>query len=395
MAFNLTRLAERYSSVTDSAIHTTSYGSRVASSAKGVFGGLLIMLLAGSILWFNESRHIDHVQAMTEGRKVAVALDSPELNSENEGKLVYFQGNVEVEGVVTDPEFGISSTGLSLTRKVQMFQWEEHEEKKTTENSDGSKTTTTKYSYSKTWSNKLINSSSFNSSSSHQNPNKEFPFEELTVYSKTGRVGDFQLSQEVISKLPNDSSVSVESFDTKTLANSYKTAKTIYIREIENQDSIGDLRIEFAASQPEVVSLVGKQQSGAVVPYKAKSGASILIVENKEVPLAELFAAQEEKNKKLTWAFRGLGTLLMIVGVKSAFGLFATIFAFLPFARRALNNFMSVAAAIIGWVLANIIIGVAWLFYRPIIAVAIVLGAIALGWLIKLLFFKKPKESVG
>lgn len=178
---------------------TTSWGSRVGSSFKGVFGGLILVVAAVGTLFWNEGRTIKRTKALEEASKVAVSVDAQTIDPANEDKLIHISGDVITDDVLADPEFNISLNALLLQRVVQMYQWQENTETSTTRTSGGGEETTTTYSYSKVWSDTLIDSSSFHDKG-YDNPTS-MPYESKLYLSQNTTLGAFSLSQDQIENL--------------------------------------------------------------------------------------------------------------------------------------------------------------------------------------------------
>jgi Transmembrane protein 43 len=64
----------------------------------------------------------------------------------------------------------VEANAVKLKRKVEVYQWEEKSESRSTDNYGGSETTTTTYTYSKKWSDRKIDSTSFNDATNYSNP---------------------------------------------------------------------------------------------------------------------------------------------------------------------------------------------------------------------------------
>ena len=94
------------------------------SNGTGVVGrlvasvvGLLLVLGAGWLLFWNEGRAVKTQQALEEGRDAVVALSTVEKRQEsNEGCLVHAQGTARTEESVREPQFGFSLPCTICTR---------------------------------------------------------------------------------------------------------------------------------------------------------------------------------------------------------------------------------------------------------------------------------------
>ena len=63
----------------------------------------------------------------------------------------------------------------------------------------------------------------------------------------------------------------------------------------------------------------------------------------------------------------------MIIGIKGVLNIFVTLAKIIPFISSILNFGANVIAFIFGLVWSLIIIAIAWLFYRPLLAICILL----------------------
>ena len=95
---------------------------------------------------------------------------------------------------MVDQDFGIvANNSYRLKRKVEMYQWVEHRETDSNDN--------TTYSYNQTWSEKRIDSSGFHDRSGHENPSNEWPFESRTFEAQNIQFGKFRLRPDQIMRL--------------------------------------------------------------------------------------------------------------------------------------------------------------------------------------------------
>ena len=178
---------------------THSYGSRVGNAFKGVVGGLIAVVAGVCLLWWNEGRTVKRQRTLDQGRKDVVEAKYDEVDSSLEGKLVHVSGAATTEDVLEDDDFKFAVNAFQLSRKVEMYQWVEHEEHETKEKLGGSEEETITYTYMKEWREDLVDSSGFEESG-HDNPT-EMPFEAGTVYASEASFGDYSLNKEQIKRV--------------------------------------------------------------------------------------------------------------------------------------------------------------------------------------------------
>ena len=107
-------------------VTTQSWGSRIGSSLKGIVVGLILLLLAVSVLWWNEGRAVKREQALDEGASRVVTILADSVDQTHEGSLVHLSGQATTDEVLVDPEFKVQAQAIKLIREVQMYQWRQH-----------------------------------------------------------------------------------------------------------------------------------------------------------------------------------------------------------------------------------------------------------------------------
>ena len=84
-----------------------SWFSRIGSSIKGVFTGIILILIAIGLLFWNEGRTVKMKKALNEGQSAVVEANIDEVNSDQEGKLIHLSGQLETKDVLRDDVFGV------------------------------------------------------------------------------------------------------------------------------------------------------------------------------------------------------------------------------------------------------------------------------------------------
>ena len=90
-----------------------------------------------------------------------------------------------------------------------------------------------------------------------------------------------------------------------------------------------------------------------------------------------MFQNAQDENNMLTWILRIVGLLLVVFGVKSMFSLLPTLFKVLPFLGNIVDAGVGLVCWIFGLAWSLIVIAIAWLVYRPVIGILLLVAAVA------------------
>lgn len=370
---------------------TRSYGGRLAQSLKAAIFGAILFIAAFPILWNNEGNYIHTAKGLDEGKNAVVVLDAPKVKSENSNKLVYVTGPAETKEILKDPIFGISSQSLLLNRKVEMYQWTEEKDQETREHIGGSEETVTTYRYKKEWSTKTISSGEFKEPAGHENPGA-MPYTGAQIVAQDAMVGEFTLSGSLIRKIGGATPVAVTDFQPASIPNSKIVGEHVYVGNDSAAPAVGDVRVSFSAINPGVVSLVAQQNGSTFSPYATKFGTTVELISAGTKSADTLFANAKEENRIMAWIIRGVGFVLMWFGLMLMLGTFSMILAFLPFLKNLAGFFVGAATLGVALVLSLMTISIAWLFYRPVISLLLLVGIIATVVLVKLFVLDRAKK---
>lgn len=153
------------------------------------------------------------------------------------------------------------------------------------------------------------------------------------------------------------------------------------------------MRIDFSAVLPTEISVVAKQSGDTLEKYHTAAGGQLEILAMGSESAESMFEAEQVANKSLTWILRGVGFILMAIGLGLVARPLKVMADVLPIAGRVVGagiGFFAFALAAIG---SSITIAAAWIFYRPLIGIAVLLiTGFFLFWLIKRLRKSKPEE---
>ncbi|MCM8532089.1 MAG: TMEM43 family protein [Lentisphaeraceae bacterium] len=384
--------------MSDSFTEVTSenWGSRIMSSIKGILFGGLLFLVAFPVLWFNEGRAVNTAKRINFAKDNIVVADAAKVESGNEGKLVHLAAKASTEEVLKDEVFGVSSKALKLTRKVEVFQWVEEKESKSEKKLGGSKETVTTYKYSQQWSDTLVNSSEFKKTSytdengtekTRQNPTS-LKFQNKEVIAKDVSLGAYKLPEgfvRQISKSETLMGLEVPKGIKETIS---KTPSGFYIGKDLSKPQVGDLKISYSFVPAQDVSILAKQVKDTFSAYNTPFG-NFERLEAGVVDASGMIANAKASNSSLTWILRVVGFVLMLIGLSMIFAPLAVIADVVPFIGSFVSMGTFVLSGLIAIPFTALTIGIAWIFYRPMVGVPLVL--IALGAIY--VAFSKRKKS--
>jgi hypothetical protein len=386
----------------DSFTETTSQGwlSRLMSSIKSVLVGLVLFVLSFPLLFWNEGRAVRTARSLEEGAGVVVSVASTSVDPAQEGKLVHLTGQATTDETLTDPDFGVSAAALKLMRNVEMYQWKEEKKSEERKKLGGGTETTTTYSYKKEWASGLIDSSDFKEPTGHQNP-QSLPVEDKTLTASKVTLGAFTLSDPVVQRLDQSVDVRIDDKMAAQLPSDLQGRVTAsgagyYMGQNPSAPAVGDVRISFKSVPPAAISLVARQVRDTFEAYPAQAGDAILLVKYGTLSADAMFKAAQAENATLTWILRFVGFLIMFFGLMMVFRPIAVFADVIPLFGTLLGAGIGVFAGLGAAVLSLMTIAVAWIFYRPLLGIALlILAAGGIAALVSLGLKKQRARAAG
>ena len=353
---------------------------KMTNSFSGIIVGILLLFGGIGLLWWNEQNNVKNIKNVKELRDQVVDVSSESVKDEFNGKLIATSGKLDYNNdTITDSLFGINAQTPVLVRTVEVYQWVESSE---------TKDDTTTYTYSKEWSEKLVDSSDFNSPSGHENPSVKKYESERFETEETLKVGAYSLISSFKKLLPADKTVGID--ETIQLPEGYK----IYNKYITNSADVespvvGDIRISYAKNDYKEVSVLGKQTGDTIGEYTTKKNTNIKKLVSGETNGAGMINEIESANNMMKWIYRVLGTLLVVIAIGSILGPVTTLIGYIPFLGKIVNSMIGVVSFLIGLAISLVVIAIAWFAARPIIS--IILIAVIIGLIVALFMYKKSK----
>ena len=385
----------------------TSYGGRLKNALSGVGAGFLMLIIGTVLLFWNEGRTVKTTRMLKEAQGVCVELGDPaQVNSEVNGKMVHATGYADTKDILTDGQFGISVNAVKLSRSTEFYQWVEHTSTTTKDKVGGGQETITTYTYSKEWVSSPVNSSSFEDPDYRGIDNDILlNVEDKTVQAENVSFGAYTFPESLISQMNNAKPLNVELkpevakyyedefhrvYNVSATQNfMHPAGNVLYIGVNPNAPTVGDVRVTFKQVLPGDVSILAVVNGSTFGKFTAKNGYSLITLEDGTVSMDEMFANEHASNKTMGWILRILGILLVFWGFKNIFNIITALLKVLPFLGNIANLGVNLVAGILAFAWSLVVIAIAWLFYRPVLAIVLIAIAAGLIWFLG----KKSKEK--
>lgn len=373
-------------------VTSTSWLSRIKSSIGGVFFGIILIIAGIILLQWNEGRTIKTKRALNEGAEKVVSISATVIDPANENKLVHLSGIAITESILKDNVFGVSENAIHLKRDVEMYQWKETESSKKEKKLGGSKETTTVYNYAKAWSSSLNNSSNFKISEGHTNPSG-FLYNKVSKHSSDVTVGDFQLSGSQIGSIGGYESVDLSNLAPLKIENASITDNVIFIGKGSTQaPQIGDMKVRFSIVKSKTISLVSVQKANTFMPYVAENGKNIELLSIGTQSAKQMFKSAQNDNKLMGYLLRVLGIVMIFIGFSLIFKPLSVLADVVPFIGSIVGFGTGILAFLLSLIIGLVTIAVAWIAYRPLVAIPLLV--IALGLAVYIFVRKKKTPKV-
>ena len=379
---------EEYTGGSHTRVHykeNSGYFQRLGQSFCGIGIGIVLLFCSFPLLFWNEGRAVQTARSLNEGIAIVIPLKNS-INEDpletNNGKLVHLTGLLKTVIPLSDPDFGVRVHATHLKRHVEMYQWIETEHKREHNEGDRTRVETT-YSYHKEWRGDLVRSFDFSNSLAHKNPTT-FTISKYTKTAEPVYVGRFQLSPGLKTAVNNYKVLfPKEKPDGWTLLDQH-----LYRSVDPFKPEVGDLRVSFSYSGlsghsdmydlglPDYVSVVARQNNNMLSPFKTEAGNFLELLYMGSMTAEEIFDAEHTANYYLTWGLRFAGWMLMFIGFQIIMDIFRQLVSFIPIIRDIVGLATSLVAFTFASSLSLLVVAVGWLWYRPLLSVALLVAAI-------------------
>lgn len=356
----------------------TSYGSRLGGSLQGILTGLVLLVAAIVLLWWNEGRAVKVSKMLKAAETECVDVASVDsVDPALEGKLIHATAVAKTDEILTDSDYGLSVNAIRLERDVEYYQWVEHASSETKDKIGGGQETTTTYTYSKEWVSGPIDSGSFKDPDYQGSNYVRTTVPENTVTAQKVDFGAYVLPQAMIGAIPASTTVNVPD----SVANGvdvFVQGSTVYYGENPQTPAVGDVRVSFTEADGGVASILGQVKGNSFESFKHKNGKSLMVLRMGEHSQEEMFESEKASNKFILWLVRILGIILMISALRMMFSILVAILKVLPFLGNIAQVGVNLVTGVVGFILSLVVILIAWVAYRPLLAVVLALVIVAL-----------------
>lgn len=404
----------------------TGYGTRVKNSFKAIGTGFVLFLGGTALLWWNEGRAVKTDDMLNEAEAATVVMENPsKMDQSLDGELICATALATTEDSLVDSQFGFGAKAIAIKRTVKYYQWEQHAKQEKKNKIGGGEETVTTYTYTKGWHTTPINSATFNDPQYKRSNFVLTTVEAGDVWAQNVTFGAYALPEGLIRSIsskepltPIISPEQLESMDnqarqvamqyydklstTSAVESGMKkrsaegkdfvhvSGNELYFGTVPSSPAIGDVKVTFEKIVPAKVTVIAKVNGNTFEPYKAKNGYTFQTLVMGEKDAAEIYEDEHQTNTIMLWALRILGILMVIGGLKGIFGFLQTLLMVVPFIANILGWGVGVICTVVGVVWSLIVIAIAWLFYRPLLGITLLVVAALLIWI----FAFKGKDKI-
>jgi hypothetical protein len=368
-------------------VTTVSWFGRLRRSVGGVLIGLLLIVGMVAGLFWNEGRAVTTARSLEEGAGVVQPVAADTVDPTREGQLVHVSGTVAAEVAPQDAAFGVTAPGVRLERTVEMYQWIEKRSSETRTKLGGGEETVTTYTYEKAWEDSPVDSSDFRKPQGHSNPGMDYRSQSFQI--PEAALGAFRLEEPVLSRIGGAERLALDTARAEALRAAYAggrplhvTGSGAYLGEDPDAPRVGDHRVSWDIVPLSTISVVARQTVDSLSAYQTKAGDRLLMVALGTVPADQMFSEAMTANTILTWVLRAVGLLLLGIGFALIMGPIGIVADVIPFLGSLVRMGTGTIAFVLAIVVGGTTIAVAWFWYRPLLAIGILVAAFAIAFVV-------------
>ena len=357
---------------------------KIGESFKGIVFGFLLLIGGIILLWWNEGNNVRNLKTTAEMSKSYIDVSSEVVKPENEGKLVATSGPLLNEQELVDTTFNVKQVTPILRRVVEVYQWVEQSD-------TDSETNETTYTYKKEWSNTIINSSSF-AKAGHDNPTEK-PYDDEYYTSTEVKVGAFTLSSNQVNDLSMEGVYA--NYDEETINGlGYKITGKYVTNSVDPANpQIGDARISFVYNNSTEISVLAVQTGNSFTDFVSKAGKTINRIMDGKHSGAEMIEVIKKENKMLKWGLRVAGAFMIIASIAIMLKPISVTAGYVPVLGSIVGSAVGLIAVILGLAISLVVIAIAWVRFRPVLGISLLVVVAALIVLLVMRGKKKKAQA--
>jgi hypothetical protein len=154
---------------------------------------------------------------------------------------------------------------------------------------------------------------------------------------------------------------------------------------------VGDLRIKLLKTDASDVSVVAKQTGNALGPWQTSQGTTIDLLDKGTLTADQMFSSAESANETRTWIVRLLGFLCMFIGFGMIFKPLSVVADVVPFIGSVVGMGTGIVAFALSAPLSLVTIAVAWIVYRPLLGISLLV--VGIGVFVGIFMMARKKQA--
>lgn len=380
---------------------------RLGESFGGIVTGFVIIAVATGLLWWNEGRTFKTAGAIGEAELVTQDVkDISKVDPALEGKVIHAIGRAETENILTDNVFGVKIQAINLEREVEYYQWTEHSHSETHKKLGGGEETVTTYTYEKEWVSNPVDSNSFKDPE-YRGQNKILAnVKDETFWAPEVKFGAYTLPDFLKHSISGAVAMNLTSADVNIdsvknlISDPYYvkpeelikvSGSTVYLGENPGSPLVGDVRITFKQTPQADISIIAQVIRNTFEEFTASNGYTFSRLSMGTAGMAKMFEGARSGNNTMAWILRIVGIIFVIIGLRMIFNPLSVLGDVIPLVGTIIGAGTGLVAFILGLAWSLIVIAIAWVRYRPIVAGIL----IAIAAVLIYLSYSKGKKSAA
>lgn len=367
-----------------------SWFQRLGESFAGILTGFVVIALATWLLWWNEGRTFKTAGAIGEAELVTQDVqDVSKVDPELEGKVIHAIARADTKNILRDPVFGVEINAINLRREVEYYQWEEHSHSETRKKLGGGEETVTTYTYEKTWTSSPIDSNSFKDPEYRGLNTTLAKVDDNTMWAPEVTFGAYKLPDFLKHSIGGSTPMTLTSLDidsVKGVINSpvdsgqliHVSGSTVYLGSNPGNPQIGDVRVTFSQTPAAEVSIIAQVIRDSFEEFTASNGYTFSRLSMGKAGIDKMFESARSENSIMAWVLRVIGVILVVVGLNMIFKPLSVLGDVIPLLGDIIGAGTGFVAFLLGLAWSLVVIAIAWVRFRPLIAGGLIAVAVLL-----------------